>query len=73
MVWAFIAGKPQVKLSLKDIMSHCRAELPNYMVPDQVSFIDQIPKTQGAGKVDFEKLKSMAIEEFSLLQGAQNG
>lgn len=73
MVWAFVVSKSPEKISLKDIMSHCRAELPNYMVPDQVSFIDQIPKTQGAGKFDFEKLKNIALGELSLLQGVQNG
>lgn len=73
MVWAFIVKQPQVDLQLKEIMRHCRAELPNYMIPDQVTFIDEIPKNPGVGKVDFEKLKAMALQELQHINGGNNG
>ncbi|WP_036939104.1 class I adenylate-forming enzyme family protein [Pseudobacteroides cellulosolvens] len=64
MVWAFIVVKDGYKVELKDIMKHCRKELPNYMVPDQVLFIDEIPKNPGAGKVNYERLKEVALSEL---------
>jgi acyl-CoA synthetase (AMP-forming)/AMP-acid ligase II len=73
MVWAFIVKQPQADLQLKAIMRHCRAELPNYMIPDQVTFIDEIPKNPGVGKVDFEKLRIMAQQELEQINGGKNG
>ncbi|HEY9062720.1 MAG TPA: class I adenylate-forming enzyme family protein [Pseudobacteroides sp.] len=69
MIWAFIVVKNGFRLDLKDIMKHVRKELPNYMVPDQISFIDQIPKNSGVGKVDSEKLKEMALIELTNTYG----
>lgn len=73
MIWAFIVTKEGCDVQLKDIMRHCRNELANYMVPDQVTFIEEIPKNPGVGKVDFEKLKEMAIKELLTIQGGENG
>lgn len=64
MVWAFIVPQPGVDLQLKTIMKHCRTELANYMVPDQVRFIDDVPKNGGVGKVNYEALKEMAAQEL---------
>lgn len=69
MIWAFIVVKNGFGLGLKDIMKYVRKELPNYMVPDQISFIEEIPKNSGVGKVDFEKLKEMALIELSNIYG----
>ncbi|MFZ6029180.1 MAG: class I adenylate-forming enzyme family protein [Chloroflexota bacterium] len=68
MVWAFVVNKAGSDVQLKDVMKHCRAELPNYMVPDQVSFIDDIPKNPGVGKVNYEALKEMAGKELEALK-----
>jgi acyl-CoA synthetase (AMP-forming)/AMP-acid ligase II len=65
MVWAFIVGLPGAGPDLKTVMQHLRAALANYMVPDQLSFLDDIPKNPGAGKVDYEKLKTLALAELA--------
>jgi len=63
MIWAFIVKGNENKNSevgLKDVMKHCRNLSPNYMVPDQVMFVDEIPKYPGVEKVDFNKLIQLA-------------
>lgn len=72
MIWAFIVKDQEDDVQLKDIMRHCRAELPNYMIPDQVTFIEEIPKNPGVGKVNFEKLKEMASHELQLINGGDH-
>ncbi|MDO5559040.1 MAG: AMP-binding protein [Oscillospiraceae bacterium] len=62
MIWAFVVKEDGCDVSLKDIKMHCREALPYYMTPDQVSFIDEIPKNSGVGKVNFNKLREMAQE-----------
>jgi len=64
MIWAFIVKNPGSLVELKDVMKHCRSELANYMTPDQVVFIDEIPKNPGVGKVNFEMLKQLANDEL---------
>lgn len=64
MIWAFVVKAPGSKVTLKEIKMTCKKELPYYMLPDQVTFIEQIPKKGGVGKVDFETLKRMGKEEF---------
>lgn len=73
MIWAFIVNKPTCELSFKEIMKHCRDGLVNYMVPDQITFINEIPKNPGVGKIDMEKLKTIAREELEKISGAVNG
>jgi acyl-CoA synthetase (AMP-forming)/AMP-acid ligase II len=72
MIWAFIVGKKGAGIELKDVMKHTRAELPNYMVPDQVSFIEEIPKNPGAGKVNVQALVEMAQKELANTNGGTN-
>jgi acyl-CoA synthetase (AMP-forming)/AMP-acid ligase II len=72
MVWAFIVRQSEDAVQLKDVMKHCRAELANYMVPDQVSFIPQIPKKPGVGKVDMDTMKALALKELDSIAGAEN-
>jgi acyl-CoA synthetase (AMP-forming)/AMP-acid ligase II len=69
MVWAFIVRAENSAIELKDVMRHCRAELPNYMAPDQVSFIPEIPKHPGVGKVNLEKLKEIAANDLAATLG----
>jgi acyl-CoA synthetase (AMP-forming)/AMP-acid ligase II len=69
MIWAFIVKSTGSNIELKDIMRHCRAELANDMVPDQVTFIPEIPKNLGVGKVNYEKLRQMASQELQSIQG----
>ena len=39
--------------------------LKEYEVPESVTFLDELPRTE-AGKIDYEKLKKMAEEEYNL-------
>jgi acyl-coenzyme A synthetase/AMP-(fatty) acid ligase len=73
MVWAFVVRKSVLDATLKDIMKHCRAELPPYMVPDQIVFVDDIPKNPGVGKLDYEKMKQIANEGLKIMEVSQNG
>jgi acyl-coenzyme A synthetase/AMP-(fatty) acid ligase len=72
MVWAFIVKKDGCSLELKDVMKHLRSGLANYMVPDQVYFIDAIPKNSGVGKVNYEKLKEIANCELLKISGGNH-
>lgn len=39
--------------------------LKEYEVPESVTFLDELPRTE-AGKIDYEKLKKMAEEEYNI-------
>jgi long-chain acyl-CoA synthetase len=69
MIWAFVVPDREHPAQLKDIMKVCRATLPNYMVPDRVSFIDDLPRGSGVGKIDREALIRMASRELETEQG----
>jgi len=69
MVWAFVVKAPGSTIEFKDVMKHCRTELVNYMVPDQILFIDEIPKNPGVGKVNYEKIKELALNELKNIEG----
>lgn len=64
MLWAFVVKEPGKEVSLKDIKKTCKINLPYYMLPDQVTFVDDIPKNGGVGKVNYEKIKEMGKEEL---------
>lgn len=69
MVWAFVVPTQENALTLTDIMRVCRTKLPNYMVPDQVTFLKDLPRGAGVGKLDREKLIQMATAELSQIPG----
>jgi acyl-coenzyme A synthetase/AMP-(fatty) acid ligase len=73
MVWAFVVAKPCTELSTRELMKHCRQTLVNYMVPDQVTFLPEIPKKPGVGKIDIDQLRHLAIKELEEMGGNQNG
>lgn len=73
MVWAFIVKNNGSEVTLKDVMKRCREELPNYMVPDQITFIEEIPKVPGVGKVNYERMKELAKKELEMIEGGSNG
>jgi acyl-coenzyme A synthetase/AMP-(fatty) acid ligase len=66
IVWAFVVRQSEDAVQLRDVMKHCRAELANYMVPDQVTFVPEIPKKPGVGKVDIDAMKAMAQKELDV-------
>jgi acyl-coenzyme A synthetase/AMP-(fatty) acid ligase len=58
---AFIALKPNQKKSTIAIKRHCTHYLPSYMIPDTITFMDDLPATS-TDKVDYQRLNSMAAE-----------
>lgn len=72
MVWAFVVTPPGVEIPEGVIMKQCRKNLPPYMVPDHITFIDAIPKNPGVGKVNFEKMKEIALETLTKMNGEDN-
>lgn len=72
MIWAFLVKKPGKDIGVGDVMKQCRKELANFMVPDQVIFMDAIPKKPGVGKVDFDAMKELAKKELEKIEGVQN-
>jgi long-chain acyl-CoA synthetase len=69
MIWAFVVADPQSPATLKDLMKASRASLPNYMVPDQVTFVKELPRGAGVGKLDREALIRMASQELATTVG----
>jgi acyl-coenzyme A synthetase/AMP-(fatty) acid ligase len=57
---AFVALKPAQKRSIIGMKRHCTVYLPNYMVPDTITFVNALPATS-TDKVDYQQLKSMAV------------
>jgi acyl-CoA synthetase (AMP-forming)/AMP-acid ligase II len=45
--------------SLIELKRFCAANLPGYMIPDQFSFQDVLPKTS-TGKIDYQRLKEFS-------------
>ena len=58
---AFVALKPDQKRSIIAMKRHCTVYLPHYMVPDTITFVNSLPATS-TDKVDYQRLKSMAVE-----------
>jgi acyl-CoA synthetase (AMP-forming)/AMP-acid ligase II len=73
MIWAFVVADPSRPAPLKDVMQTCRATLPNYMVPDRVTFVAELPRGSGAGKIDREALIRQAESELGIMQGETHG
>ena len=48
----------------EEIRDFCRGSLPEYMVPQEVDFIDALPRTS-RGKVDYRALERRETEEMN--------
>ena len=59
---AFIALKPDQKRSIIAMKRHCTVYLPNYMVPDTITFLNSLPLTS-TDKVDYQRLRMMVEEQ----------
>jgi len=59
---AFVALKPDQKGSIIALKRHCTQYLPQYMIPDTITFLDNLPATSTA-KVDYQRLRSLAAEK----------
>jgi amino acid adenylation domain-containing protein len=49
------------RITKSDILKHCSARLPKYMVPEIVEFCDSLPATS-SGKVDRKKLSGLVMK-----------
>ncbi len=58
-IQAFVALKPGRKKSIIAMKRHCATYLPNYMIPDTITFIDGLPATS-TDKVDYQRLAALA-------------
>ncbi|UCG88540.1 MAG: AMP-binding protein [Gemmatimonadota bacterium] len=47
IVKALIVLHPSAQTSDKDVINHCRTQLPHYMIPSVVEFLPALPKTSG--------------------------
>lgn len=69
MIWAFVVKKPGCEVTLRALKKYCKTYLSFYMLPDQVVFIDELPRNGGVRKINFEKLREMAQKELVKLEG----
>ncbi|MFN0152291.1 MAG: amino acid adenylation domain-containing protein [bacterium] len=53
---AFLTCRGDTKPTLIQMKQFCAGALPNYMIPDTFTFVDDLPKTS-TGKTDYQKLK----------------
>jgi amino acid adenylation domain-containing protein len=58
---AFVAMKPDQKKSIIAMKRHCTIYLPNYMVPDTITFLSTLPTTS-TDKVDYQGLNRLVNE-----------
>ena len=52
----YVVAKPGETLSEDDVRAHCAASLPEFKLPKQVYFLDELPKSD-RGKIRRETLK----------------
>jgi long-chain acyl-CoA synthetase len=57
-VKAYIVAVPSRKLTEKEVMKYCAANMETFMVPKYIEFVDKLPVTAN-GKIDKKRLKSM--------------
>jgi len=61
-ITAFVALEPDAKRSIIAMKRHCTVNLPHYMVPDTITFVNSLPATS-TDKVDYQRLGSMAADQ----------
>lgn len=59
---AFIVSRAEAEKDISSVRSALKEELPGYMIPAQIIFIDKIPLTAN-GKTDAQALKDLADKE----------
>ena len=62
LINAFVALKPNLNKSVIAMKRHCTHFLPHYMIPDTITFVDDLPATS-TDKLDYQRLKSLAAQE----------
>ncbi|MFN8222139.1 MAG: class I adenylate-forming enzyme family protein [Gaiellales bacterium] len=58
---AFVVAAEGTELTAQDVINHCRTHIESYMVPRDVVFIDEMPKTS-SGKVRKKSLREPGAE-----------
>lgn len=60
---AFIVLKPETNKTTikKEILKICEQKLPDYMIPEKIEFVDDLPRTT-RGKIDYRTLEKLAKE-----------
>jgi long-chain acyl-CoA synthetase len=56
---AIIVLKHNSKVNERDILKHCRANLPSFKIPKTIEFVENLPKTS-SGKIKKFQLKSQS-------------
>ena len=59
---AFVVLKDKLEKNAKEeIVKACKQQLPEYMVPEEIEFVDDLPRTP-RGKIDYRSLENKKIE-----------
>lgn len=60
-ITAFVAMKPDRPASIIAMKRHCSIHLPQYMIPDDIKFLPNLPTTS-TDKVDYPALKKLLVQ-----------
>jgi acyl-coenzyme A synthetase/AMP-(fatty) acid ligase len=58
---AYVTNYGNIELNGKDIQKECVSKLENFMVPQQVIFLEEMPKSTN-GKIDKKSLKELLLK-----------
>ncbi len=58
-ITAFLQLRPHMVISELEIRAHCARHLPSYMLPDEIAFVDAMPKGD-RGKTDYAALAAQS-------------
>jgi acyl-CoA synthetase (AMP-forming)/AMP-acid ligase II len=61
-VWAYVRLEEGAQLGAQEVLGLCRSALEAYMIPDQVRFLDDFPRS-AQGKVQKTELRALAVSE----------
>jgi acyl-CoA synthetase (AMP-forming)/AMP-acid ligase II len=61
-VWAFVKPKADARLTVREVLDHCRGRMEIYKIPSEVRFVDEIPQGE-MGKLQKFKLREQALRE----------
>ncbi|MCX7030866.1 MAG: class I adenylate-forming enzyme family protein [Spirochaetes bacterium] len=61
-VWAFVRLKGDARMTVREVLDHCRGRLEIYKIPSQVRFVSEIPEGE-MGKTQKYKLRAAALQE----------
>ncbi len=70
-VWAFVVPEEGAAPSAREVLDYCRGALEAYKVPDQVRFVDSLPRA-ALGKVRKGELRALAAGEGEREEPALN-